>query len=164
MSLVQLTDSLTDSLRASGQAVVVDFDLTLFGQVALFMVLLLILKPVLFDPMLKLFEEREKRIMGAKLQARKLDEGSAGALTKYESEMQKARGAGNAVRERLRADGAKTENEILAKVRESTAASTEAGRKKLAEEIAAARTALRAEASALSKELAVRVLGREVQP
>ena len=40
---------------------------------------------MLFDPMLKLFEEREKRIDGAKVQARHIDEKSAGALTKYEA-------------------------------------------------------------------------------
>jgi F-type H+-transporting ATPase subunit b len=110
--------------------------------------------------MLKLFEEREKRIIGAKLQARKLDEGSAGALSKYESELQRARAAGNAERDKLRSEGVKTENELLAKVRGSTTEMLEAGRKTLAADIVAARAALKADASRLAKELAGRVLGR----
>jgi F-type H+-transporting ATPase subunit b len=89
-----------------GGGVVVDLDVTLVGQIVLLLVLLAVLKPLLFEPMLKLFEERERRIDGAKLQARRLDEASAGALTKYEAEMQKARSAGNLERDKLRAEGA----------------------------------------------------------
>ena len=158
-----------DSLRASaafasrGQAITVDLDGTVLVQVALFLVALLILKPVLFDPMLKLFEERERRILGAKVQARKLDEGAVGALTKYESEMQRARAAGNAERDKLRAEGVKVENELLAKVRTSTSDTLEAGRKRLAEEIVTARATLKADAGTLARELATRVLGRQVQ-
>ena len=47
--------------------------------VALFLILLIVLKPLLFDPLLQLFEEREKRIEGAKLTARRIDEESATA-------------------------------------------------------------------------------------
>ena len=102
------------SRHGGDSPVEVSFDLTALIMVGLFIVLMLVLKPLLFDPMLKLFEEREKRILGAKLQARKLDEESAGALTKYESEMQHARSAGIGERDKLRAEGVKTENEILA--------------------------------------------------
>ena len=47
----------------------------------LFTALAVMLKPLLFDPMLKLFDEREKRIEGAKLEARKTDDASAQALS-----------------------------------------------------------------------------------
>jgi F-type H+-transporting ATPase subunit b len=163
MSLVRVTDSLHALHASSGQAVTVDFDATVLGQIALFVVLLFILKPLLFDPVLKLFEEREKRIFGAKLQARKLDEGSAGALTKYETEMQRARTAGNVERDKLRAEGVKVENELLAKVRASTTETLETGRKRLAEDVVTTRAALKADAASLAKELAGRVLGRQVQ-
>ncbi len=168
MSLVRVNDSLS-ALSASGahhstgQAVIVDFDATVLVQVVLFVVLLFILKPLLFDPMLKLFEEREKRILGAKLQARKLDEGSADALTKVESEMQRARTAGNVERDKLRAEGVKVENDVLAKVRASTTETLDAGRKRLAADIVTARAALKTDAASLAKELAGRVLGRPVQ-
>src|ERR1700691_2998396 len=100
MALALVTDSM---MAASGGGVVVDLDITVIGRAFLFLVLLVVLKPLLFEPMLKLFEEREKRIEGAKLQARKMDEASAGALTKYEAEMQRARAVGNAERDKLRA-------------------------------------------------------------
>jgi F-type H+-transporting ATPase subunit b len=153
--------SLGTSARAAG-GVEVDFDASLIVQIVLFLVLLAVLKPLLFDPMLHLFEEREKRIEGARLQARKTDEASAGALAKYEAAMQKARATANAERDRLRAEGLATENEILAKVRASTAATLDQGRARIKAEVETARTALRQDVGTIARELAARVLGREV--
>jgi F-type H+-transporting ATPase subunit b len=154
----------TDSMNtAIGGGVIVDLDITLVGQIVLFLVLMAALKPLLFEPMLKLFEERERRIDGAKLQARKLDEASAGALSKYETEMQRARAAGNLEREKLRALGTREENEIVGKVRESTSKALEQGRSQLAAEAGEVRKLLRAESAALGRQLAGRVLGHEVE-
>ena len=65
-------------LLAAGapQAINVDVDWTFLVQLGLIVALMLVLKPLLFDPMLKLFEEREKRIEGAKVQARHIDDKS----------------------------------------------------------------------------------------
>ena len=141
----------------------VDVDLTFLWPVIILIALVIILQPLLFAPMLKLFEEREKRIEGAKLAARKMDEASATALTKYEAEMTRARSAGNAERDQLRAEGLKTENEIVGKVREATAKSMGEGRKQLLEEAAQARAALGGETKSLARAMASRVLGREVE-
>ncbi|HEY5240420.1 MAG TPA: H(+)-transporting ATPase [Polyangiaceae bacterium] len=146
------------------QAITVDVDWSLMVQVVLFVGLTLILKPVLFDPMLKLFEEREKRIDGAKLKARKIDEKSVHALTKYDGEMAKARAAGGVERDRIRVDATKKEQEILAAVRTSAAKTLEDGKKAAQAEADRARAALRADATAMARDLASRVLGREVQP
>ncbi len=145
-----------------GGGVTVDVDLTFLWPIAVLVVLLLVLPSVLFDPMLKLFEERERRIDGAKLAARKMDEASAVALTKYESEMKKARSAGNADREAQRAEGLKAESDIVGKVREATTATVTRGRKDLEEEAAQVRAALKADNRVLAGAMASRVLGREV--
>jgi F-type H+-transporting ATPase subunit b len=148
---------------AAPQAISVDFDATFVVQVVLFVALTLFLKPVLFDPMLKLFEERERRIDGAKLQARKIDEKSANAAAKYEAEMAKARAAAGAVRDKIRADAMKQEQEILGRVRTSTSKVIEDGKRSALAEAERARAALKTEAAALARDLAGRVLGREVQ-
>jgi F-type H+-transporting ATPase subunit b len=148
---------------AAPQAISVDFDATFLVQVALFVGLTLFLKPVLFDPMLRLFEERERRIDGAKLQARKIDDKSATALVKYEAEMAKARAAAAAVRDKIRAEALKQETELLAGVRASTAKVIEDGKRTALAEADKARAALKADAAALARDLAGRVLGREVQ-
>jgi F-type H+-transporting ATPase subunit b len=150
-------------LAAAPQAIQVDFDWTFAVQLVLFSLLTLILKPLLFEPMLKLFEERERRTDGAKLQARKIDEKSATALAKYESEMAKARAAANAERDKIRAEAVRREQEILGAVRTSTAKTVEDGKQAAYAEAQRVRTALKAETTSLARDLAARVLGREVQ-
>ncbi len=142
----------------------VDVNSTFVIQLVLFVGLTLFLKPVLFDPMLKLFEERERRTDGAKKRARETDEKSASALTKYEEGMAKARAAGSTERERVRAQGIKREQEILAEVRAATAKAVDEGKQKVHEEAAKVRATLQADAQTLARDLATRVLGREVQP
>jgi F-type H+-transporting ATPase subunit b len=151
-------------LAAAPQAINVDIDLTFLVQLVLFVGFTLLLKPILLDPMLKLFEEREKRIDGAKAQARKIDEKSAGALATYEAEMNKARATAGAERDRIRAEGMKREQEILAEVRAATAKTVDEGKRRVQAEADKARAQLRAEAGNMARDLANRVLGREVQP
>jgi F-type H+-transporting ATPase subunit b len=151
-------------LAAAPRAITVDLDLTFLVQLVLFVGLTIVLKPVLFDPMLALFEEREKRIDGAKVQARRIDEKSATALAKYEAEMAKARAAAHAEREKIRAAALEREQQILAEVRAATAKVIEDGKRAAQAEAQRVRAALSSEASAIARELASRVLGREVQP
>jgi F-type H+-transporting ATPase subunit b len=142
----------------------VDFDATFLVVSILFVGLTIFLKPMLFDPMLKLFEERERRTDGAKLQARRIDEKSGEALAQYEQAMAKARAAAGAERDKVRAEGLKREQEILASVRASTTKVVEDGKRAAHAEADRARAALEASKSTLAQDLATRVLGREVQP
>ena len=167
-SLASLSSLSSSSLAgsASGGAaeggVTVDFDATILVQIALIVVLLVFLKPLLFDPLMKLFEEREKKIDGAKLQARRMDEKSATALGEYEEAMAKARASAGGERERLKAEGTAHEAEILEAVRKKTETSMEEGRRKIEVDLAAARAELKRDAEALARDVATRILGREV--
>src|SRR6185312_2473479 len=114
-------DAVSGALSMAAGGVEVDMNLTVLGQIVLFVVLWVVLKPVLFDPMLKLFEEREKRIDGAKLKARSIDGESVQAEKKYEAAIAKVRAEASADRDRVRAEGTKAEAELLAKVRVETA-------------------------------------------
>ncbi len=160
MSLV--SEATTSVAALAGGAVDVDFDLTVLIQIGLFVVLLVVVKPMLLDPMLKLFEERERRIDGAKLEARQMDEASAGALSKFEAEMQKVRSSANAERDKVRGEALKAESDLLAKVREKTSAKLDEGRKAASTDVTKARASLDAESRELARLLASRVLGREV--
>lgn len=160
MSLLAV--SIFEASVSEGGGVNVDMDASLVVQIGIFVLLLVILKPLLFDPMLKLFEEREKKIEGTRREATKEDERSAKALAKYEGILAKARDAGNAERDQLRAAGQKKESEIMTQVRSQTTATVEGGRQAIADEAKAARMALDAEVNVLGKAIASRVLGREV--
>lgn len=158
-----LASVLSRSGAASSEgAVTVDVDSTIFFQVGIIIVLLIVLKPLLFDPTLKLFEEREKRIDGAKKLARDTDKKSAAAESEFGTQMQKAQSAGNAERDRLRAEGMKIENEVLAKVRAETAQILEQGRRQTQTELTTARAQLKSETSTLGRTLASRALGRDI--
>ena len=168
MSLIRLAeaanlhDALNGVLSQRGGGVSVDFDKTLFVQVGLFIVLWLALKPLLFDPMLKLFEEREKKIEGTIADARKIDLQSADAKATYDEALAKARAAGALERDRLRAEGIKKENELLTAARLASQKKLDEGRTQSMKEMDAARGELSKDRQALARDVAARVLGREV--
>lgn len=162
MSLLGVS-TLTNSAGALAEgAVTVDLDASLLVQLGFFLVLLFVLKPLLFDPMMRLFEEREKRIEGTRHQATKEDERSAKALAKYEAVLAKAREEGARERDALRAEGQKREAELMARVRAEVAATLESGRGEISKEATAARQQLSGDARSLGRDMAARVLGREV--
>lgn len=157
-----LHDALHGVLSQRGGGVSVDFDKTLFVQVGLFVVLWLALKPLLFDPMLKLFEERERKIEGTITDARKIDLQSADAKATYDEALAKARAAGALERDRLRAEGIKKENELLTAARVASQKKLDEGRTQSLQEVDAARSDLSKERQVLARDVAARVLGREV--
>jgi F-type H+-transporting ATPase subunit b len=144
------------------RAINVDVDLTFLVQVVLFVGLTLVLKPLLFDPMLRLFEERERRIEGAKLQARKIDEKSGSALAKYTAEMARARSGGSAERDRIRAEGLAREQQILGAARAAATKVLDDGKRAAQADADRVRTTLRAQTAEMAGDLAARALGREV--
>jgi F-type H+-transporting ATPase subunit b len=152
------------TLSAAPQAITVDLDLTFVVVLVAFVALTLFLKPVLFDPMIRLFEERERRIDGAKLEARRIDEKSVKALTEYETAMAKARATAHTERDKLRAEGLKREKEILDGVRATTSKTIDDGKRAVHAEAEKVRASLKADATTMARDLASRVLGREVQP
>ncbi len=161
MSLLAVSTSRLIDAAAEG-AVTVDADLSLFVQLGLFVVLLFILKPTLFDPMMKLFEAREQRIEGTRNLATKTDIKSAKSKAKADAIVAKGREAGATEREALRAEGLKREAELMKGVRAETAQTLERGRAATGNEADAARKQLRLDAHSLGRDMAARVLGREV--
>src|SRR5262245_43909119 len=95
-------------------------DLSVIAQLVLFVAFITFMKPLLFDPLLKLFEEREKRIEGAKLEARKMDAKAGELLQRYEGELANVRRKAGLERERLRAEVAKLEAKIMEDARAET--------------------------------------------
>jgi F-type H+-transporting ATPase subunit b len=150
-------------LFASSSAVSVDFDLTFVAQLVLFATFLVVMKPMLFDPLLRVFEERERRTEGAKDDARDMD-ARAGELAKqYEAELEKVRQAAAAERETARAKTAKVEAQMMAEARAEVAAIVEQGKARIDAEVAGLRKDLDQAQPGLAAEIASRMLGREVR-
>ncbi len=156
-----LRSSIADAFGASG-GVTVDLDPTFVGQIVLFLLLFLVLRPLLFQPMLKLFEEREKRIDGAKNEARALFAEADAMMGRYEEELVAVRRTAGEERDKLRVEGQRKEQAILAKVRGETNATIEEGRAAIGKDADAIRKELGQTASVIAREMATRVLGRQV--
>jgi F-type H+-transporting ATPase subunit b len=137
-------------------------DLTFLAQLAMFGVFITLLKPLLFDPLLKVFEEREKRTEGAKQEARGMDAKAGQLLEKYEAELAKVRREAGLERERLRAETAKLEAKIMEAARLETVKIIEDGRTRITTEVAQLRKELEAQKPELARQIAARILGREV--
>jgi F-type H+-transporting ATPase subunit b len=162
--MIALSVDNTASLLAShaGGGVNLDFDFTFVIQMVAFSILVIILKPLLFDPLMKLFEERERRTEGAKLLARRMDERAGELLKRYETELESVRRAAAEEREKLRAEGQRLEAQILAEARADVAKLVERGKANLESERQRLRGELTKQATEIARDIASRVLGREV--
>ena len=134
-------------------------DSTFLAQIALFGVFVSLLKPLLFDPLLRVFAERERRTEGAK-EARAMDDEAGELLRRYESELARVRREAGLERERLRGEATRLEAKIMLEAREETARILEAGKERSAAEIAE----LRRELEGHKAELAAQNRGADHRP
>jgi F-type H+-transporting ATPase subunit b len=146
-------------LALSG-GVTLDFDNTVVFQIAIFVVLMFVLEPLLFTPVLRIFAAREERTEGARARARELDERAGELLRRYEGEIERVNRVAAEERDRLRAETTKLEAEILKEARDASARIVEEGRRRTADEVARIRFELGRESERISQELVTHVLGR----
>jgi F-type H+-transporting ATPase subunit b len=145
----------------SGSPIDLDFNHVVVFQVVIFVFLIAVLKPLLFDPMLKVFGLREERTEGARTQARELEEEAGELLTRYEAELSRVSQAAAAERDRVRAEAAKLEAQILSEARGAAGKIVEEGRKRIETEVNGIRFDLGKQSERLAGDIATRVLGRE---
>jgi F-type H+-transporting ATPase subunit b len=150
------------SAKLFASAINVDFDPTFVAQFVLFTMFVLVLRPLLFDPLLRVFEEREKRTEGAKLKSREMDAKAGELLTRYEAALDKVRREANDAREKIRKEAKDLETKIMNDARDQAGRILETGKARIATEVDQMRKELKDAQPALAAEIASRVLGREV--
>jgi F-type H+-transporting ATPase subunit b len=147
---------------SGGSAINIDLDLTFTLQVLAFALLIVVLKPLLFEPVLKIFEERERRTDGARAEARSMQERAGELVRRYEAELHRISATAAEERDRVRAETAQLEAQILTEARDATTRIIEEGRRQIAEQVQGIRTDLGRQSDQLGRQLASRALGREV--
>jgi F-type H+-transporting ATPase subunit b len=152
----------TSQLIASG-AVNLDLDATAIAQFLLFTAFVVLMKDVIFDPLLKVFDERERRTAGAIDDARDLDEKAIALKGQYDARVEEVRRDAAIDRDRLRAKMKQIESEMTDASRSAATEKLENGLGILGREAAAVRKDLDAQQAALASQIASRVLGREVR-
>ncbi len=146
----------------SGGGSFLDLDATFTLQMFLFLFLVVALKPLLFDPLLKVFEEREKRTDGARSEAREMQKKAGELLVRYEQAIARVSSEVAKERDAIRAETARLEERILNEARAETAVIVERGRRELAAQVEQMRFELGRQSERLGRDVAEKVLGRSL--
>jgi F-type H+-transporting ATPase subunit b len=154
--------ALEDATKAMAGGVPLDFDRSVLLQIVLFTVLIVVLKPLLFDPVLKVFSLREERTEGARATARELQEKAGELLQRYEKELERVKQVAADERDLLRSETTKLEAEILGEARAATTRIVEEGRRKIEAEVNSIRVAVGAESERVAQMIVERVVGQGV--
>lgn len=147
-------------LLASAAAPVVDIDGTIFIQAGIFLVLMAILHPLLFQPWLAARARREHAIDGTLLAASELRLEAERFGAEYEERLAKVRGeAANVRSDAVKAAESERQRQLTA-LRAASSAEMQGLRDRLAQESEAARGTLAARVDDLALDIATRILGR----
>jgi F-type H+-transporting ATPase subunit b len=153
--------SLFSSHEQLSGGVTIDLDASVLVMVALFLLLWIVLGPLLFRPMIALFEERERRTEGSVAGAKDLLARAEDLKKQYDSLVKTARTEGARERDRIRSEAQKTEQAMLAKAREEAADIVAKEKAKIAEQAVGLRQELAATTANVARDMVARVLGRE---
>lgn len=140
----------------------IDFDLTFVLQMALFAALIVVLKPLLFDPMLQVFEAREALTEGVRGSARSMQEEAGALLRQYEQELSRVHQVAREERDKLRAETARLEAEQASEARAAVSRVIEQGRAEIAAQRSQLEFELGQRAERLAREVAEQALGRRL--
>ncbi len=146
-------------LSAASGAITLDFDNTVVLQMGIFVLLMFLLEPLLFQPVLRIFALREERTEGARAQARALEERAGELLKRYEKELERVHRVAATERERIRQETTGLEAQILEEARRSTANILDDGRRRIDAEVNRIRFDLGRESEQLSRRIVDKVLG-----
>jgi F-type H+-transporting ATPase subunit b len=140
----------------------ISLDISVAYQVILFVVLLLILNKVLFQPYLQLLEERERKTTGAQHDSADLELEGAQLRAQYDEKIAQAQAAAYAAREAILQDGRQQRERILSQAREEATRTLESVRREVAAAMEREKRLAATEAVAVAAEMVSKVLGRRV--
>ncbi len=137
-------------------------DLTLVIQIGLFLLFIWVMNALLFRPTLRVIEDRQERIEGARLRAGELQERIEETVAKHAAQIRDARMNGERERARLVQEATAEEERIASEGRERAARSTAEIREAIARDAGVARGELEGRAREFAALIAEQVLGRRV--
>jgi F-type H+-transporting ATPase subunit b len=141
---------------------IVDLDFTIVAQAVLFGVCFLLLRGLVFRPLLRLIDERRAQTDGVRADARRLEEDAEKRMKRILRSVQEAKIEAAAERERLRVLAKRREQEILRAAKEEAGRIAEAARRRVDAERSAAEREVDARARELGGAIAGRLAGRPV--
>jgi len=140
----------------------IDLDGTVLVQFALFLILFVIANRLLFQPYLRLRERRKAGIEGARAEAERMSAQAEAKLVDYDKQLAAARNRANDEGRKVRADAAAHEKAVTDTARGEAQKALDEAAARVRAETEAARLQLLPQASALARQIASKLLGREV--
>jgi F-type H+-transporting ATPase subunit b len=140
----------------------ISLDSSILYQIILFVVLWLILNKILFQPYLRLLEEREHRTTGAQHDSAGLEQEGARLRAQYEEKIAQAQAAGYAAKDSILQEARQQREKILGQAREEAANKLEQVRREVALALENEKQLAATEAAAVAGEMVSKVLGRKV--
>lgn len=137
-----------------------ELNVTFFIQLGAFLATVFILSGTVFGPLLNTFDERHKRIEGAREEAARLAGNAGSQAGTIEKRLSEARNAGQEEMAGLKAEGEKREAELVGKAREEATRKLEEAKKSIQSAAEAARKDLGTQANTLAEAIANKALGR----
>ena len=141
---------------------ILDVDLTLVIYAGVFFVIFFMLRALVFQPMMELFDAREEAIDGAKKKAKKLEKRAEEKLASFEQQMAKVRVEAGGERDKLRAESKRLEQKLTAKVKRETDEMMAKANEEMQRAGKKARAQIAAQSPKLASQIAEKLLGREV--
>ena len=128
----------------------------------LFICLIFILNVLLYKPVLKVMEERGKKISGLEGEAELMGEEVEKKLADYKARIHEAKDAGNAKRVVLKKEGLDRETEILAVVHDEAQKTLSDAKEKISKETERALKKLQDMGKEMGRDIAEKALGRSL--
>jgi F-type H+-transporting ATPase subunit b len=130
------------------------------GWVVLFLLLIYPVNRLFLRPLTQVLERREESTLGAVAEAEELLAQASRLQDELEQGLRGARERARARQAELAAETQEQERHVLERAREDASRTVDAVRDTVAEELDAARAAMRTDATALAREAAEKILGR----
>ncbi len=140
----------------------VSIDSTLFLQIVNFLALIFILNFLLYKPILRIMDERKKRLQASEDEIKSLQQTIEQKTKDYEEKIRLAKIEAMNQRNAIQKQGAEEGQKEIEKAREEIARMTEEFKGKLAKEMDEARGILTGQSKGISLEIVEKVLGRSI--
>jgi len=140
----------------------IDMDGTILVQLGFFLLLWIVLWKFLFQPFLKVRDDRAHGIEGSRKAAAEMEASAREAVKRYDEAFNRAKLRGAEERQKLRGEAAAHERQVLGAARDESQKVLGAARAKITADAAKAKQQLDSQAALIAKQVASRILGREV--
>ncbi|MCB1215632.1 MAG: ATP synthase F0 subunit B [Deltaproteobacteria bacterium] len=137
-------------------------DITLLYILGIFTFAMLVMRILIFKPILKVLARRQELTQEAKAQALSLQEKTESMVADYEGHLKEARKQGLHEKTKLTQEGEAKANQLLSAARQELESQLQVHRQNLQAQAGEASQNLRVQAKDLSQQMAEKLLGRKV--